>query len=77
MQIPVAEQILASNQLLAESKSSSHGGRLIAIHRPESRRLILQLLTSSFDRMFKPKFRSLDTRPRPRRRARPRCIGIP
>jgi hypothetical protein len=27
-----------------ESRSSSHGGRLITIYRPESRRLILQLL---------------------------------
>ena len=41
------EQIPTSNWLLAELKSSSHGGRLIiTIHRPESRRLILQLLNS-------------------------------
>gem|GEM_PF-6916227 len=47
MQYPWREQILASNWLLAESKSSSHGGRLIVtIHRSESRRLILQLLNS-------------------------------
>ena len=29
-------------------KSSSHAGRLITIHRPEGRRLNLQLLTSDF-----------------------------
>jgi hypothetical protein len=32
----------------AQSKSSSQEGRLITIHRAESRGLILQLLTSGF-----------------------------
>jgi hypothetical protein len=39
-----------------ESRSSSHGGRLITIYRPESRRLILQLLqllTPLHVRLFK------------------------
>jgi hypothetical protein len=45
MQISAAGTGLASNRLLAESNFSSRGRRLITIHRPESRRLILQRLT--------------------------------
>ena len=49
----------SSNRLPAESKSSSHGGRSITIHRagkPPSHSAtpeLLQLLTSSLARLFK------------------------
>ena len=49
MQISVTGTDTGFESTASESKSLSLGGRLVTVHRPESRRLILQLLTSSKD----------------------------
>ena len=46
MQISVAGTNAGFESTASRAESSSHGDRLITIHRPESRRLILLLLNS-------------------------------
>src|ERR1700730_8383948 len=46
MQISVTGTDTGFESTASESKSLSLGGRLVTVHRPESRRLILQLLNS-------------------------------